>query len=213
MTANHELYDSLGIDPAASQEEIQAAYRRKAKAAHPDAGGSPEAFDRLSKAVAILKDPEARRRYDETGDTSTKPTDIHSEAMQAIASVLQMYAENDIDWDCADLVGAMLKHLKGKIQDFKNAADGTRKKAARYKGMAARCKPKRGKPNHLKGMLEQQANVLMAQVASFDHNVKVAQLACKLVAGHTYEVDPAKPQAPQRMTINTPGMFFFNGGR
>jgi hypothetical protein len=57
--SNSSDYAVLGIRPGASAAEVKDAYRRKAKATHPDRGGSPEAFrvvqeayDRLSKVVA-----------------------------------------------------------------------------------------------------------------------------------------------------------------
>ncbi len=43
-------HDVLGVAPNASIDEIDAAYRAKAKAAHPDAGGSNEAMAILTKA-------------------------------------------------------------------------------------------------------------------------------------------------------------------
>ena len=47
----------LGVRPGASAEEIDAAYRQKAKAAHPDnkEGGSVEAMQELNEAKAALK--------------------------------------------------------------------------------------------------------------------------------------------------------------
>ncbi|AEH10836.1 MULTISPECIES: J domain-containing protein [Protofrankia] len=58
------LYDVLGVPPAASQEQIVAAYRRAARRTHPDAGGSEQAFERVSRAYEVLGDPERRRDYD-----------------------------------------------------------------------------------------------------------------------------------------------------
>ena len=58
------LYDDLGVDAAASTDEINRACRKAAKAHHPDAGGDPGAFSRLGHAVAILRDPERRAEYD-----------------------------------------------------------------------------------------------------------------------------------------------------
>ena len=45
----------LGVDPDTSLEEIQDVYRVKAKRAHPDAGGDPERFKRLTRALEVIE--------------------------------------------------------------------------------------------------------------------------------------------------------------
>lgn len=47
-------HDTLGVNEKASRDEIDAAFRAKAKAAHPDTpGGSHDAMVRLNKARSI----------------------------------------------------------------------------------------------------------------------------------------------------------------
>jgi hypothetical protein len=48
-------YDVLGVKRGATPDEIDAAYKQKARFAHPDAGGSTEAMQRLNDARAKLK--------------------------------------------------------------------------------------------------------------------------------------------------------------
>ena len=61
-------YDVLGVAPGASAEEIQTAYRSKAKTFHPDLNpGNPKAeeqFKRVSAAYDLVGDPEKRARFD-----------------------------------------------------------------------------------------------------------------------------------------------------
>jgi len=49
-------YRALGISPGASQEEIQAAFRRLAKQHHPDAGGDAERFQAVADAYSRLRE-------------------------------------------------------------------------------------------------------------------------------------------------------------
>ena len=58
------LYDMVGVDADASAREIRAAYRRAARDAHPDLGGSDAAFRQVSAAYEVLRDPDRRARYD-----------------------------------------------------------------------------------------------------------------------------------------------------
>jgi curved DNA-binding protein len=64
------LYAILGVSSSASQSEIQAAYRRRARELHPDVNTDPDAEDRfkqLVEAYAVLKDERRRARYDAFG--------------------------------------------------------------------------------------------------------------------------------------------------
>lgn len=64
-----DLYELLGIPRTADLAAIKAAFRHKAKDSHPDLGGDPEAFHLLKLAYDVLTDEQARRHYDETGET------------------------------------------------------------------------------------------------------------------------------------------------
>jgi len=60
------FYDILGVAEDATAEQIRAAYRKQARSAHPDMGGSAHAMRLLNKAFRVLKDPELRTKYDRT---------------------------------------------------------------------------------------------------------------------------------------------------
>jgi curved DNA-binding protein CbpA len=59
-------YIVLGVARQASGEEIARAYRRAARASHPDSGGlgSAERFQAVSDAYDVLRDPRRRAVYD-----------------------------------------------------------------------------------------------------------------------------------------------------
>lgn len=57
-------YEVLGISVRASSDEVRIAYRRAARAHHPDAGGDARAMSELNAAWQVLRDPERRAAYD-----------------------------------------------------------------------------------------------------------------------------------------------------
>lgn len=65
---NGAIYRWLGVKPGASSEEVKDAYREKAKQAHPDRGGDPEDFKRISAAYEVLSNPQKRDEYDSHGN-------------------------------------------------------------------------------------------------------------------------------------------------
>jgi hypothetical protein len=66
--AGIDYYRELGVAPDASRPAVDEAYRRQAKAWHPDRNPDPEAedqFKRLTAAYAVLRDPASRAAYDD----------------------------------------------------------------------------------------------------------------------------------------------------
>ncbi|PGH10136.1 hypothetical protein AJ80_07587 [Polytolypa hystricis UAMH7299] len=87
MVAETKLYDALGIQPSATQDEIKKAYRKGALKYHPDKNkdnpAAVEKFKEVSQAYEVLSDPEKRKVYDQyglefllRGGTAEPPPDV-----------------------------------------------------------------------------------------------------------------------------------------
>ena len=71
-----DLYDVLGIQKGANEQEIKRAYRRLAREYHPDvnkSAGADEKFKEVQSAYDVLSDPQKRARYDQFGITDDQP--------------------------------------------------------------------------------------------------------------------------------------------
>jgi molecular chaperone DnaJ len=70
-TSKRDYYEILGVNRAASEQDLKSAYRRLAHQHHPDKNqGDPHAeekFKEAAEAYGVLSDPEQRRRYDRFG--------------------------------------------------------------------------------------------------------------------------------------------------
>jgi curved DNA-binding protein CbpA len=81
-------YVELDVPRDADTPTIRKAYRRKAKRAHPDAGGSAAEFDRARRAMTVLSDPAKRSKYDSTGAFDDEPDNARSTALQIIDGLI-----------------------------------------------------------------------------------------------------------------------------
>lgn len=69
-TADVTLYETLGVEPTASQDEIRGAYRKLLRTAHPDSGGTVGMFRSVQHAYDVLSTPGRRAEYDAEGNTT-----------------------------------------------------------------------------------------------------------------------------------------------
>ena len=67
------MYEVLGLDRNASQDDIKKAYRKLAREHHPDKGGDPEKFKKVQEAYEVLSDPEKRENFDRFGTADAPP--------------------------------------------------------------------------------------------------------------------------------------------
>lgn len=72
-----DLYDILGVNKNASDEEIKSAYRKLAKKYHPDLNkdnpSAQEKFKEINQAYEVLGDKEKRANYDQFGSADGNP--------------------------------------------------------------------------------------------------------------------------------------------
>lgn len=84
-------YETLGLAPQASQQEIKQAYRELAKKLHPDKNPDPKAaeqFREVSAAYETLVDPIKRERYDRGGQEGRSG---HQDAVKVPCSLEELY--------------------------------------------------------------------------------------------------------------------------
>lgn len=192
-------YEVLGVEPGADEEAVKAAYRREAKSAHPDAGGSAPEFERLSACRDILLDPARRRRYDETGEfDDAVPNNDRGSAMTIILShmsrMIDDFVASDFDPACdparCDDVAVIKTKIAGSIhnarqqlkigQRHRRAVENVRKRLVR-KG--------KGGENVLTASLSKDIERINRSVAEIESGIRIATLAREIITEYGFEVD------------------------
>ena len=122
-------YETLGVKPEATQDEIKRSFRAKAKTCHPDhhpGDKEKEAwFKRLSEAYAVLSDPDTRRHYDETGEAPKGQENILGEAYSLIVQTFQRLRDAEGD---NIFFGDPLKRMQDMFTEGMSDAKGHIKK-------------------------------------------------------------------------------------
>ncbi|RZC83086.1 hypothetical protein C5167_045871 [Papaver somniferum] len=121
------LYEILGVEKTASQQEIKKAYYKLALRLHPDKNpddeGAKEKFQQLQKVISIIGDEEKRALYDETGcvDDADFAGDVAQNMQEYFRTVFKKVTEADIEEFEANYRGSEseIKDLKELYQKHK----------------------------------------------------------------------------------------------
>lgn len=165
------LYDCLGVEPSASTEDINAAYRKAAKAHHPDAGGDPDAFARVSHAVAILRDPERRAEYDRSGKEDFREDNPDGRAIaivsQDFGAALQAFAEGQMP-STQDLMAVVRRNLSESLRNQRSELQKASAAQLRNRDARERLIHKGAGPDILGRMLADQADNIAKAIAAME---------------------------------------------
>jgi curved DNA-binding protein CbpA len=105
-------YAALGLPRDATPEQVNEAYRRQAKAAHPDQGGTVEEFTALKRAHLVLSDPGRRAKYDRTGEVDDGASNPDVKALEIIMAVLSAVFTSDQDVLHTDLRAIIVENIQ-----------------------------------------------------------------------------------------------------
>jgi curved DNA-binding protein CbpA len=117
---SREIYERLGLSMEASKEEIRAAYRRAARATHPDHNpNNPKAreeFQAIQEAFDILNNPEKRKAYDEAMTLSMDLGSLTPEQQAQRKDLLKRAGINEEDYPI--VVAEQFNGDKGALSVF-----------------------------------------------------------------------------------------------
>lgn len=187
-------YKELGLGRAASDAEVKAAHRKAAKASHPDSStGDRDKFERVTKAALVLRDPDRRKRYDETGELDDGPS-VDQELLAAIslADQLLMAVIEQLDPDHEDVIDCAIFAGKKSIEVNQVTRQNEVKRKAKLERLAGRLKHKgRGRDYLASAMSDKVANAQQA-INSAEKSIEVHERAIDILRQYSWEFD-ARP--------------------
>jgi len=188
-----DLYALLGVKRDASPTELAKAFRKKAKELHPDKGGTAEAFQELSQAIRVLRDPEKRAHYDRGGafgenDTATRPDPAIDLVKIEVEGLIAAFLGSDKGAIVyVDVVKVMLNAFDEKIAAIGRQVETLKADVLRLSDLAGRFE---ADDNIITKMIEYKVRGMAQAVENAGKILEVHQAARALAASHTFRSDP-----------------------
>jgi len=183
-----DLYEVLGVKRTASRKDIHKAYRRKAKAAHPDAGGSVEAFNELVVAYGVLSDTKRRTKYDETGEIDPpRPDNFDGGAIEIIAEKLGLVIHAEHDLASMDIGALIDKAIRDDIAARKASVAHQKRAAERLTKLRARTKRKAvGDDNLVARVLDWHELAIQNHIKKHEESILYLERALEILEDYSF---------------------------
>lgn len=179
----NNLYGVLGVDRAASADDIKRRFRTLSKVHHPDRGGDATAFDGLKKAYDVLSHPGKRAHYDRYGQ---KPE--YSQAMDhlhhSLVEIVKQISRQKVDIDHCDYLSAVVELIDKNRAEAQAMIESIRFNQLLMRKVAGRLATNDGY-DYVALMFEQHQKVADQEIEGLEIQVRSMTLAIELAAAYT----------------------------
>lgn len=178
-------HETLGVGKDATPDEINKAFRRAAKKAHPDAGGSAAEFERLTKAVAKLRDPENE------GQPNNKEAAAYERVANFFINSINATVEQSgfglqVNLDTLDLVSGARDFFNQQIGACTDQINRTQRQIKQFDKAIKRLKSKKKDKSPLHSMLEHHKQQIKRLIQANNAEIEVNRLSLKLLEDYDF---------------------------
>jgi DnaJ-class molecular chaperone len=195
MNDRFDPYAELGLDRAATDAEVQRAYRERAKKTHPDKGGDPDAWASTCRALSILEDPKRRRRYDQTGSADdVEPDNLRASALQIVENFIGSAVDAFLDTGrfdprhAHDLFPEFIERMGEEIGQAEEGIAKAKMVKVYLRDLASRfSSPFPERP--IERLFETRQRAIDAQIVTLEDAIAARKLAVEIA--EAYDFDPS----------------------
>lgn len=176
-------YATLGVTKDASLADIKRAYRKLAREAHPDNGGTTERMQELNAAKEVLYDAQRRADYDAGGDGGVDPIEAKANSL-LIDLFMEAIAVNALNPFQATIGGLRkgIGECRAKIQMQYQAIK-------RMQAQRGRIIARKSGKNAYSDIITAATETAEGSIRNYEQQIAVAEMAIKLL-NEEYEPAP-----------------------
>lgn len=191
-----DLYKILGVARDASVEMIRRAYRKKAKNAHPDTGGSEGDWATLNFAHITLTDQRKRAHYDATGKVESGPDPeelLRRQVVQYLSQLVGQLIMNEGTALTEDMRELCQKATKEQLRQVNDAVVKANVKMNKVKKFLGRWRLKKKGDNLFESVINANIVALQAEIDRIGQNKPVLEGALVVLEDYEFRFDVPEP--------------------
>jgi len=181
-------YEMLGISREADGATIKSAYRKRAKTAHPDAGGDVDLFSRLTTSYELLCDPVRRKVYDDTGFDPELADTKDLQGLVILETLINEVILDEREPGSFDPVTAMRRKLTDKIVNARIHILEMERHRARIRNHIDRI-GRKPETDVLGRMLRSRCETIGEAIGRAENEIENIEKAYGMLDGYSYEID------------------------
>ncbi|MBB4954122.1 curved DNA-binding protein CbpA [Agrobacterium vitis] len=187
-------YTMLGLERDADETAIKAAYRKKVKSAHPDTGGDPDEFGRISTSYDLLKDPVRRKVYDDTGYDPQLADVADLKGLVVLESLINDMILDEREPGSFDPVAALRRKLTDDVLKSRFHILELERHRGRIRQHVDRL-GRRPDKDVLGSMLRARTQSISDAIKAAETQIDAIERAYSMLEGYSYELEPLEHAA------------------